>query len=101
MQGLDTDQPKLLLPDGTRFKGNYEDNLGTILVFASKAAAVCDQHPEDMEVDGRASAASEATESGTAAARSAHQQASDDLQYLCHTEKVLAFTEVKDGGRRG
>lgn len=63
-QDLDSDQPKLKLPDGTTLTGSYDDNLGSIVVFGQAGG----------QADGGA------------------EQAAPAVAYQCHTEKVLAFS---------
>lgn len=43
LEGLDSDQPTLKLPDGKTLTGTYEDNLGSIVVFGQAGAGAGQQ----------------------------------------------------------
>eukprot|EP00898_Chlorokybus_atmophyticus_P001078 jgi/Chlat1/1971/Chrsp158S02274 len=72
--GLDTYAPTLKLDDKTTLVGQWEDTLGTVLVF------------EDIN-ESAASAMAEATPAGAGG--------EGKLRYLCKTEKRLRFRRIE------
>ena len=41
LKDIDTDRPKLELPDGTVLEGDFEETLGTQLIFSTSQGEAC------------------------------------------------------------
>lgn len=104
LEDLQSDQPRLRLPDGRALVGTYEEHLGTIMLFSQQEEQQLQQVGDPQGV-GAAAADLTGVPPGTgqgqaeAAAAAARQQeagrvARPALAYRCLTEKVLSFAAV-------
>lgn len=102
MQDLDSDQPKLQLPNGELLQGAFEEHLGTILLFAPQPQPSSAQDQDANEADAGAARGNDDVPDGGPGASPPPEQAAQKeqqrrrkqpirLQYKCHTDKLLTF----------